>query len=70
MADCNRCSAGAPDVPYIAHESEMARLERANRRLWIACIALILALFASGMCRTIQAEGAHTETIVEVIDES
>ena len=37
-----------PVVPYIAHESEMARMERTIRRLWIA---LILALAVAGCLR-------------------
>ena len=32
------------DVPYIVHESIMARMERPIRRLWILCIILILLL--------------------------
>lgn len=32
-----------PVVPYIAHESEMARMERINKRLWIALLALAVA---------------------------
>ncbi len=39
---------GAPDVPYIVHESELARMERINKRLWIA---LLLALAAAGCLR-------------------
>ena len=30
-------------VPYIAHESEMARMERTIKRLWIALLALAAA---------------------------
>lgn len=58
MADCNRCGGGAPDVPYIVHESEMARLERANRRLWVAVVILIFALSASCLGGMIHAERA------------
>ena len=32
------------DVPYIVHESIMARMERTIKRLWILCIILILLL--------------------------
>lgn len=32
------------DIPYIAHESEVARLERIIKRLWILCI-IIFTLF-------------------------
>ncbi len=34
-------------VPYIVHEGDMARLERANRRLWILSLVLTLLLIAS-----------------------
>ena len=32
------------NIPYIAHEGIIARMERANRRLWILCIILIILL--------------------------
>ena len=31
-------------VPYIAHESAMARMERTNKRLWITNLILIFLL--------------------------
>lgn len=34
-------------VPYIVHESAMARLERTIRRLWILCIVVFLAFVIS-----------------------
>lgn len=34
-------------IPYVAYESGMARLERINRRLWILCIILVIALIGS-----------------------
>lgn len=34
-------------VPYIVHESSMARLERIIKRLWITVLVLILLLAAS-----------------------
>lgn len=34
-------------IPYFAHEGEMARAERTNRRLWILCILLIVLLVGS-----------------------
>lgn len=36
-------------VPYIVHESAMARAERANRRLWIALILVIVLLVGSNI---------------------
>lgn len=32
------------DVPYIVHESDMARLERTIQKLWIALVLLIVLL--------------------------
>lgn len=36
-------------VPYVVHESSMVRMERANRRLFITCIILIVSLIASNI---------------------
>ena len=58
--------AGAPDVPYFVHEGEMARLERVNRRLWIADIVLAVALSASCIVRMIHAENAPENDVQEV----
>lgn len=44
MSECNRCT-----VPYAAHEAALARQERSNRRLWIVCIILIIALVATNL---------------------
>lgn len=52
--DCETCKekrkviAQTPkDVPYIAHESAVARLERVIKRLWVLVLALIIILCAS-----------------------
>lgn len=51
MANCESCKgkeAHAPEsVPYIVHESSMARMERQIKRLWIALIVSVCLLFAS-----------------------
>ena len=50
MANCETCkkSQNAPEnVPYIVHESSMARMERQIKRLWIALIFSIVFIFAS-----------------------
>ena len=31
-------------IPYYAHEGEMVRMERMNKRLWIVVLVLIVAL--------------------------
>lgn len=51
MANCETCKnvKSAPEnVPYIVHESSMARMERQIKRLWIALIFSIVFIFASG----------------------
>lgn len=52
--DCETCKekrkviAQTPkDVPYIAHESAVARLERVIKRIWVLVLALIILLCAS-----------------------
>ena len=51
MANCETCKgkdANAPEsVPYIVHESSMARMERQIKRGWIALIVAVCLLFAS-----------------------
>ena len=48
MANCESCKgkeAHAPEsVPYIVHESSMARMERQIKRLWITILTLIFLL--------------------------
>ena len=41
---CKNKSTAPENVPYIVHESAMARMERTNRRLWITIILLIVML--------------------------
>lgn len=36
-------------IPYVAFESALARLERTNRRLFILCIILILLLLTTNL---------------------
>ena len=45
---CNNCAEKTPtNVPYVVHESAMARAERVIKRQWIAIILLICMLFCS-----------------------
>lgn len=45
--DCNTCKEKRTEVPYLVHESTMARMERTNKRLWIVVIILIVSLIAT-----------------------
>ena len=50
MANCETCKKvqSAPEsVPYIVHESSVARMERQIKRIWIAVIVAVCLLFAS-----------------------
>lgn len=52
MANCETCkkAQNAPEnVPYIVHESAMARMERQIKRLWIALIVALAMLFGSNI---------------------
>jgi hypothetical protein len=66
MADCNACKEkhkAAEPVPYIVHESDMARLERTIKRLWILLILLIVLLVGSNVA-WIAYESQFTEEVV------
>ena len=50
MANCETCKKvqNAPEsVPYIVHESSMARMERQIKRLLITLLVVVVMLFAS-----------------------
>ena len=47
MSNCETCKKvqNSPEsVPYIVHESSMARMERQIKRLWITVLVLIFLL--------------------------
>lgn len=55
-------------IDYVAHEADMARMERINKRLWIALIVVILLLAASNAAWIYyesQFEDVVTETITQ-----
>lgn len=51
MANCESCKgkdSNVPEsVPYIVHESSMARMERQIKRLWITVLVLIVMLVST-----------------------
>lgn len=51
------------NIPYIFHESMMARQERTIRRLWILCIVIFLA-FVGSNAAWIYYESQFTEEVV------
>ena len=46
---CNTVENQNVNVPYVVHESAMARSERHNKRLWIVILVLFGALIASNV---------------------
>lgn len=49
---CNNCNTAENQsitVPYVAHESDMARSERHNKRLWVVILVLIIALLGTNI---------------------
>ena len=44
---CKNKSTAPENVPYIVHESAMARTERTSKRLWITILTLIFLLVGS-----------------------
>lgn len=46
---CNNCVGENVSVPYIVHESAMARSERHSKRLWIVILVLIGALIGTNL---------------------
>ena len=69
---CNNCNTAENQsitVPYVAHESDMARSERHNKRLWVVILVLIGALIASNLAWIIyEAQFEAVETITEEYD--
>lgn len=48
---CNNCGTENVNVnvPYVVHEATVARQERQIKRMWIALIVLVVALFLTNM---------------------
>ena len=42
-------NATVAQIPYIVHESAMARMERQIKRLWVALVVAIVAIFATNI---------------------
>ena len=40
----NAMNENVTTIPYVVHEGDMSRMERINKRLWILCIVIFLAL--------------------------
>ena len=67
---CNGCGEHKlpESVPYIVHESDMSRLERQSKRLWIVVLVLIF-MFVGSNCAWLWYESQFktVETVEEVV---
>lgn len=73
MPDCETCKEKQriiEPIPFIAHESAMARMERTNKRLWIVVIILALMLFGSNLAWTIYESQWEVYETTEVTQEN
>lgn len=73
MANCNNCNSEktSPEaVPYIVHESAMARAERGSKRLWVVIILLIVLLVGSNGAWLWYESQFETVETVEVMQEN
>lgn len=57
------------DVPYIVFESEMARMERIIKRLWIVIIILIFLLCGLIYRDSLYEDMVTTETVTQEVDD-
>lgn len=67
---CNGCGSDKTpvNVPYIVHESDMSRLERQLKRLWIVILVLIFLLVGTN-CAWLWYESQleTVETVEEIV---
>ena len=72
MPDCKTCKEhrqNVEPVPYIVHESAMARQERTIRRLWILLILLVVLLVGSNSL-WIYYENSFEDVYTEITQEN
>lgn len=72
MENCGTCkkAQNSPEnVPYIVHESSMARMERTVKRLWITILTLIFLLVGSN-CLWLYYESQWETVYQEVTQEA
>lgn len=55
-------------IPYFAHEGEMCRMERTNKRLWILILVLIVALIGSNVGWLIYESQFETVDIAQEVE--
>ena len=67
---CNNCkNAENVSVPYVVHESDMARSERHNKRLWIVILVLIGALIGTNLAWIIYENSFEDYVITQEVEQ-
>ena len=60
----------APEtIPYLVHESHVARLERTIKRLWILCIIIFIALIGTNAGWIYYEQQFTDEIVTETIEQ-
>ena len=73
MSNCSNCNhenKNPEAVPYIVHESAMARAERSAKRLWVVVILLIVLLVGTNGAWLWYESQFETVETVEVTQEN
>lgn len=66
--DCGREKKGI-SVPYVVHESAMARSERHNKRLWIVVLVLIGALIGTNLAWIVYENSFEDYVITQEVEQ-
>ena len=66
--NCETCRERKTEVPYIMHESAMARHERTIKRLWILLIILVLALVGSNLAWVMYEQSFEDISVEQEVD--
>ena len=67
--DCESCRDRRTEVPFIVHESDMARLERTIKRLWILLI-LMLVVIVGGTIAWVVYEKQYEDVVITTEQEA
>lgn len=70
--NCNNCMATENQnvtVPYVVHESAMARSERHNKRLWIVILVLAVALIGTNLAWVIYENSFEDYVITQEVEQ-
>lgn len=69
--NCEECKENRVTIPYLVHESDMSRMERIIKRLWILLILSIVLLVgtnAAWICYESQWQTVETTEVSQDVD--